>query len=99
MTDFSAIVYQSEIDQTSDDESNCCSPPQMKLSRNVVNICVYRASEDVFYKDINLPVLDIERHYQLDQENSVANNSGIFQETSKKKLVGRVRASRIQPIG
>ena len=37
LTDFSLNASQSEIDQSSDEDSNCASFPQKKLSRNVVN--------------------------------------------------------------
>ena len=38
LTDFSVNASQSEIDQSSDDESNCGPPPQKKPSRNAVNV-------------------------------------------------------------
>ena len=53
LTDFSVNSSQSEIDQSSDDESNCGPPPQKKSSRNAVNVEISRASKNVFDKDIN----------------------------------------------
>ena len=64
LTDFSVNASKSEIDQPSNDESNCGPPPQKKPSRNVVNFDICRASKDVFDKDINLLVPDIEKQEQ-----------------------------------
>ena len=50
LTDFSVNASQSEIDQSSDEESNCFPPPQKNPSSIVLN--------DVFHKDINLLVPD-----------------------------------------
>ena len=61
LTDFSVSASQSEIDQSSDDNSNCDPPPQKKPSINAVNIDICRASKDVFDKDINLMVPDTEK--------------------------------------
>ena len=60
LTDFSINAPQSEIDQSSDDDSNCGPPPQKKPSRNVVNVDISRASNDVFDKDNNVLVPDAE---------------------------------------
>ena len=60
LTDSSVNASQSEIYQSSDDESNCVPPPQKKSNRNDVNIC--RASKDVFDKDIDLLVPDAEKY-------------------------------------
>ena len=67
MTDFSANASLYETDYTSNDESNCCSPPQMKPSRNFVNICICRAPKDVFDQDIDSLVLDVEKHQSRSQ--------------------------------
>ena len=37
LTDFSVSASQSEIDQSSDDESNCGPPPQKKTGKNRAN--------------------------------------------------------------
>ena len=39
----------------------------MKPSRNFLNICICRAPKDVFDKDIDLLVLDAEKHQSLSQ--------------------------------
>ena len=44
-TDFSVNPSQSEIDQSSDDESNCGPPPQKQPSKNAVNIDICRVSK------------------------------------------------------
>ena len=56
LTDLSVNASQSEIDQSSEKESNCGPPPQKKPSRNTVNVDICRVSNDRFDKDINLPV-------------------------------------------
>lgn len=48
LTDSPVNASQSEISQSSDDESNSGPPPQKKPNRNAVNI--WRASKDVFDK-------------------------------------------------
>lgn len=48
LTDSQDDTSQSEINQSSDDESNSGLPPQKKPNRNAVNI--WRASKDVFDK-------------------------------------------------
>ena len=45
LTDFSVNASQSEIDQSSDDESNCGPPPQKQPSKNAVNIDICRVSK------------------------------------------------------
>ena len=52
LTDSSVNASQYEIDQSSDDESNCGTSPQKKPSTNAANIEICRASKDVFDKDI-----------------------------------------------
>ena len=79
LTDFSVNTSQSEIDQASDDESNCGPPPQKKPSRNAVNVDTCRASKDVFDKDINLLVPDAEKLDQSGKESSAANDLAIFE--------------------
>ena len=82
LTDFSVNASQSEIDQSSDDESNCGPPPQKKPSRNAVS----RESKDVFDKDINLLVSDAEKQDQSGKESSAANDLGLFEEINKEKM-------------
>ena len=48
LTDFSVNASPSEIDQFSDDESNCGPSLQKKLSKNAVNIDICKASKDLF---------------------------------------------------
>ena len=86
LTDFSVSASQSEIDQSSDDESKCGPPPQKKLSRNAVNVDISRASKDVFDKDINLLVPDAEKQDQSGTKSSAANDLGIFEEINKEKM-------------
>ena len=87
LTDFSVNASQSEIDQSSDNESNCGSPPQKKSSRNVVNVDISsRPSKDVFDKDINLLVPDAGKQGQSGKESSAANDLGIFEEINKEKM-------------
>ena len=86
LTDFSVSASQSEIDQSSEDESNCGPPPQKKPSRNAVNVDVSRASKDVFDKDINLLVPDAEKQDQSGKESSAANDLGIFEGINKEKM-------------
>ena len=86
LTDFSVNASQSEIDQSSDDESNCGPPPQKKFSRNAVNIDICRASKDVFDKDINLLVPDAEKQDQSGKGSSAANDLAIFKEINKEKM-------------
>ena len=88
LTDFSVNASQSDIDQSSDDESNCGPPPQKKPTRNAVNVDISRESKDVFDKDINLLVLDAEKQGQLGKESSTANDLGIFEEINKEKMSG-----------
>ena len=84
LTDFSVNACQSEIDQSSDDESNCGPPPQKKPSRNAVNVDISRESKDVF--DINFLVPDAEKQGQSGKESSEANHLGIFEEINKEKM-------------
>ena len=84
LTDLSVNASQSEIDQSSDDESNCDPPLQKKPSRNVVNIDICRASKDVFDKDIHLQVPDAEKQDQSGKKNSAANDLVIFEEINKE---------------
>ena len=65
---FSVNSSQSEIDQFSDDESNCAPPLQKKCSRNAVNIDICRASKDVFDMEINFLVPDVEKQDQSRKE-------------------------------
>ena len=96
LTDFSVNASQSEIDQSSDDESNCGPPPQKKRSRNAVNVDISSALKDVFDKDINLLVPDAGKQDQSGKESSATNDLGIFEEINKeKKKQERVRASHI----
>ena len=86
LTDFSVNASQSEIDQSSDDESNCGLPTQKKPSRNAVNLDFSRASKDVFDKDINLLVPNAEKQDQSGKESSAANDLGILEEINKEKM-------------
>ena len=72
LTDFSVNASQSEIDQSSDKESNWDPPPQKKPSTNAVNVDVCRASKDVFDKDINSLVPDAGKQDQSDKVSSAA---------------------------
>ena len=76
LTDFSVNASQSEIYQSSVDESNCGPSPQKKPSRNAVNVDISRASKDVFDKDINLLVPDAEKQGQPGKESSTAYSFG-----------------------
>ena len=86
LTDFSANASQSEIDQSSDEESNCGPPPQKKTSRSAVNVDIFRASKDVFEKDINLLLPDSEKQEQSGKESSAANDLDIFEEINREKM-------------
>ena len=88
LTDFSVNASQSEIDQLSDEESNCGPPSQKqkKPSRNAVNVDDCRASKDVFGKDINLLVPDVEKQNQPGEMSSAANDLAIFGEINKEKM-------------
>ena len=86
LTDFSVNASQYEIDQSSDDESNCGPPPQKKPSRNAVNVDICRASKDVFDKDINLLLPDAEKQDQSGKESSAANDLDIFEDINKEKM-------------
>ena len=83
---FSVNSSQSEIDQFSDDESNCAPPLQKKCSRNAVNIDICRASKDVFDMEINFLVPDVEKQDQSSKESSAENHLGIFEEVNKEKM-------------
>ena len=85
LTDFSVKASQSEIDQSSDDESNYSTPPQNKPSRNGADIDICRASKNVFDKDINFLDADAEKQAQSGKENSAANDLGTFEEIKKEK--------------
>ena len=76
LTDFSVNAYQSEIDQSSDEESNCGPPPQKKPSSIVSN--------DVFDKDINLLIRDAAKQDQSGKVSSATNDLAIFEEIKKK---------------
>ena len=78
LTDFSVNASQSEIDQSSDEESNCGPPPQKKPSSIVSN--------DVFDKDINLLVPDAAKQDQSGKVSSAANGLAIFEEINKEKM-------------
>ena len=69
---------QSEIDQSSDEESNYGPPPQKKPSSIVSN--------DVFDKDINLLVPDAAKQDQSGKVSSAANGLAIFEEINKEKM-------------
>ena len=84
LTDLSVSASKSEINQSSDHESNCGPPPQKKRSRNTVNIDICRVSKDVFDKDINLLVPDAEKQNQSRKENTTVNDLGIFEEIDKE---------------
>ena len=86
LTDFSVNASQSEIDQSSDEESNCGPPPQKKPSRNAGNVDICRVSNDVFYKDINLMVADAAKQDQSGEVSSAANDLAIFEEINKEKM-------------
>ena len=86
LTDFSVDASQSEIYQSSNDESICDPLPQKEPNRNIVNIDIFRASKDIFDNDINLLVPDAEQQDQLGKENSAANDLGIFEKINKEKL-------------
>ena len=78
LTDFSVNASQSEIDQSSDEESNWGPPPQKKPSSIVSN--------DVFDKDINLLVPDAAKQDQSGKVSSAANGLAIFEEINKEKM-------------
>ena len=85
LTDLSVNASQSEIDQSSEKESNCGPPPQKKPSRNTVNVDICRASKNVFDKDINLLLPDAEKQDQSGKVSSAANDLATFDETNKEK--------------
>ena len=89
LTGFSVNASQLETDQSSDNESNCGPPLQKEPSRNAVNVDIYRASKDVFDKDINLLVPDAEKQDQSGKKSSAANDLDIFEEMNKEKGVRR----------
>ena len=76
LTEFSVNASQSEIDQSSAEESNCDPPLQKKPSS--------RVSNDVFDKDINLLVPDVAKQDQPGKVSSAANNLAIFEKIKKK---------------
>ena len=78
LTDFSVNASQSEIDQSSDEDSNCGPPPQKKPSSIVSNY--------VFDKDINLLVPDAAKQDQSGKVSSAANGLAIFEEINKEKM-------------
>ena len=78
LTDFSVYASQPEIDQSSDEDSNCGPPPQ-KNPNSVV-------SNDVFNKDINLLVPDAAKQDQSGKVSSAANGLAIFEEINKEKM-------------
>ena len=78
LIDFSVNASQSEIDQSSDEESNCGPPPQKKPSSIVSN--------GVFDKDINLLVPDAAKQDQSGRVSSAANGLAIFEEINKEKM-------------
>ena len=78
LTEFSVNAFQSEIDQSSDKESNCGPPPQKKPSSRIV-------SNDVFDKDINLLVPDAAKQDHSGKVSSVANGLAIFEEIKKNE--------------
>ena len=86
LIDFSVNASQSEIDQSSDKESNCGSPPQKKPSRNAANVDICRASNDVFDKDISLLVPNAAKQDQSSKVSSAANYLAIFAEINKEKM-------------
>ena len=86
LTDFSVNASQSEIDQSSDEESNCGPPPQKKPSRNAVNVDICRVSNDVFDKGINLLVPDSTKQDHSGKVRSAANDLAIFEERNKEKM-------------
>ena len=88
LTDFSVDASQSEIYQSSNDESICDRLPQKKPNRNVLNIDIFRASKDIFDNDINLLAPDAEQQDQLGKESSAANDLGIFEKINKEKNSG-----------
>ena len=86
LTDFSVNASQSEIDQSSDEESNYGPPPQKKSSRNAVNVDICRVSRVVFDKDINLLLPDAEKQDQSGKVSSATNDLAIFEEVNKEKM-------------
>ena len=76
LTDFSVNASQSEIDQSSDEESNCRPPAQKKPSSIVSN--------DVFDKYINLLVPDAAKQDHSGKGSSAANGLAILEEINKK---------------
>ena len=86
LTDFSVNASQSEIDQSSDEESNCGPPPQKKPSRNAMNVDICRVSKDVFDKDNYLLVPDAEKQNQSGKVSSAANDLAIFEKINKEKM-------------
>ena len=78
LTDFSVDASQSEIDQSSDEASNCGPPPQKKPNRNAVNVDICRVSNDVFDKDINLLVPDAAKQDKSGKVSSAGNDLAIF---------------------
>ena len=90
LADFSVDASQSEIDKSSDEESDCGPPHQKKPSRNAVNVDSCRVSNDVFDKDINLLVPDAANQDQSDKVSSAANDLAIFEEIIKEKMIEEV---------
>ena len=86
MTDFSVNASQSEIDQSSDDESTSSPLPQKKPSRNVVNVDISRASKNVCDKEINLLVADPEKPDQSGKDSSAVNDLVIFKGINTEKM-------------
>ena len=76
LTDFSVNASQSEIDQPSEEESNCGPPPRKKPSSKVSN--------EAIGKDINLLVLDAAKQDQSGKMSSAANDLAISEEVNKK---------------
>ena len=79
LTDFSVNASQSEINQSSDEESNFGPPPQKKPSSKVSN-------DVLFDKDINLLVPDAAKQDQSGKVSSAANGLAIFEEINKEKI-------------
>ena len=77
---------QSEIDQSSDEESNCGPPPQKRPSRNAGNVDICRVSNDVFDKHINLLVPDAAKQDQSTKVSSAANDLAIFEEINQEQM-------------
>ena len=86
LTDSAVNASQSEMDQSSDEDSNCGPPPQKKPSGNTVNVDICRASKNVFDRDINLLVPDVEKQDQSGKVSKAPNDLAIFEKINTGKM-------------